>query len=66
MLRLVLLGPFPFPNAPYRSQMHPFRTLEVQCLRRRGWLKKCGLPLDFRAKNRTGRSFCLPGVFEVI
>ena len=35
---LVFLGPFPFPNAPFPSQMHQFGTLKVQCLRRRGWL----------------------------
>ena len=43
----VFWGPLPFPNGHFRSQMHPFRTLKVQCLRRRGWLKKCALPLDF-------------------
>ena len=39
---LAFLGPFPFPNAPFRSQLHPFKTLKVQQGgRHRGWLKKC-------------------------
>ena len=27
---LAFFTPFPFPNAPFRSQLHPFRTLKVQ------------------------------------
>ena len=61
IFRLALLFPFPFPNAPFRSQMHPFRILKVQ------WGGTCPPPpgvgsrsvryrLIFVLKNNTGRS----------
>ena len=30
ILCLVFFGPFSFPNSPFNSQLHPFRTLKVQ------------------------------------
>ena len=62
--RLALLVPFPLPHAPFRSQMHTFGILKVQW----GGTRPPALPLDFRAKNSTGRSsvFFVGGVLSAV
>ena len=55
---LAFFGSFPFPNAPFRSQLHLFRTLKVQQGGPQGLaqevLRTHYRLLDFNPKNSTG------------
>ena len=53
---LAFFGPFPFPNAPFHSQLHPFRTLKVQQGGRQEVLRTHCRLRDFNPKHSTGRS----------